>query len=247
MKKLYLKLEDYLTNKNNANGEAGAGGDGGATPPSGEPAGTPPEGGAPPASNGEPNAEPSDWRASLSKELLENPRLKDIDSVEGLAKALVEFQDGTPNVPEAMAMPEGVPAAIGEWAVGLGLTQEQFEGVLAKQQEVYSANLEGVKAANLEGEKALYEKWGEAKDENLALANRVVAFADPDGSLELVKFLQSPESGYAFNNPVILQVFHNIGKAFKEGGALKSDTPPNDPNRKKVPKAHLKYPQQAPK
>lgn len=245
MKKVYLSLNRYLWAKNDDTGYgAGAGGVGG---DAGAADGAPDAG----AGTGTPDGQAAtgteiDWKASIPAELVDNPRFKDVKSLDDMVKAYAAIKEA-PVVPEAMTLPEGIPPELGAWAVESGLTQEQFDSTLAKYGEIETARLEGVKVANKAGEVELLKAWGENSSANLQLANRVLDFADPDGSLKLGEFLKSPESGYAYNNPRIMTLFYNIGKAMKEGGALKSATPPKNPQGKKVNLAHELYPEQAPK
>lgn len=244
MKKVYLNPARYLLNKNSEGDGVGAGGTGGENAE-----GT----GAPDSSVGSPGSEGQsqpavipDWKESIPSELKDNPRFANVETLDDVLKAFASIKEA-PVVPETMTLPEGVPAEIGTWAVENGLTQEQFDATLNQYATIEKGRLESVMAANKEGEAALYEQWGDAKKENLQLADRVVQFADPDGKLKLGEFLKSPASNYAYNNPMILTLFHNIGKAMKEGGALRSTTPPSGAVTKKVNKAHEMYPEQAPK
>ena len=99
-------------------------------------------------------------------------------------------------------------------------------------------------AGYAEGLNTLYEGWGEAKDENLALANRVLALADPEGKLGLGQYLSSEASGYEGNNPMLVSALYNLGTMLKEGGFIKSEVP----DKKEVGEmAHRLYPNDAPK
>jgi len=244
MKKLYTEWSKYLYNFDTGEGE-GAGAGGGAAGAGGA------EGAG--AAAATPSQQPEgasgtvvDWRESLPEDLRGHDKIKSISSIEDLAKALVSVKEA-PVVPEKMILPSGVPEELGDWAVKTGMTQTQFDAALTKFQEIKTVEMSAVVEKHKAGMNELYKVWGESKQENLNLANRVLAFADPDGKLELSKFLKSQESGYAMMNPIVVSLFYNLGKTMKESGVLKSAKPTTEQPTQKVNLAHEMYPNQAPK
>lgn len=238
MKKRYLAVNKYLFHSNTPEGDGGTGAGAGGQ---GEP-----DVGSQSQSTVEGQSSTPDWRESIPSNLKDNPRFKDAESLEAIFNAYAEVKEAAV-LPETITTPEGMAPEFGKWAVENGLNQKQFDAMLTQYGTIEQARLTGIVEANKTGSKALYETWGEAKKENLALANRVLEYADPKGELKLVEFLKSPASGYAADNPMIIQLFYNLGKAMKEGGALVSADPPSDSNTQKVPVAHELYPNQAPK
>lgn len=238
MKKVYVKAKSYLTHSNVPDGQEGGGGGGTDAPPAG---------GTPPAPAPAPQAPATvDWRDSIPQEYANDPRFKEASSLVDVLKAYGGVTEA-PALPETYTLPEGVPEEVKEWGKEAGLTQEQFDLVLNKYGSVEASRLEGVKVANKQGFDQLVESWGEESKANLQLADRVIQFADPKGDLKLAEFLQGPQSNYAATNPMIVQLFLNIGKAMSEGGALVGDPVPGNTTGKKVHYAHELYPDNVPK
>lgn len=183
--------------------------------------------------------ESKSWIDTLPEAIRGNEKLKNFKSLEDLAKAVLDVQAP----PTEIKLPEGTPEAVGKWAVEKGLTQDQFDSVMKKHGEIIAEQSGQLLETHKAGTQELFKNWGESKDENLGLANRVVAYADPDGKLELIKFLKSPESGYAMVNPLVIKLFYNIGKSMKESGMLKNETPPLKANTTKATDmAYEQYP-----
>ena len=157
----------------------------------------------------------------LSKELLANGRLKGVTSLEDLANRLVEAKLA-PEIPapDGYALPEGVPPEMGQFAHEQGLTQEQFDGVVAKMQTWGSARDVMAFDELAEQGKAKVAEWGEAGEANISLAVSGVGYLEKSNP-GLRKMLN--ETGYG-NHPLILEVFKSVGEMVREGGFVKGDT-----------------------
>jgi len=257
MKKLYLNLNKYLFNFN-AEGGSGAGGSGSgsgaasgaAVAGEGAGAGSDAGKGATQAGGQGDAAQPqqgADWRSSLPEDIRGHESLKDVKSIEDLTKAFLAKAVGS-KLPEKLVVPQGIPENLAKWGLEEAkLDQDQFNKVVAKHAELQKQQMTALVTAHKAGLDSLYKEWGAEKDANLQLANRVLNFADPDGKLEFVKFLKSPESGFAMMNPMIIRLFHNIGKSMKEGGVIKSENVPANVTGQKVNQAYDMYPEHAPK
>jgi len=241
MKKLYSTFSKYLYsfNADAGAGGAGAGGEGaGAVVDQGAAA----SGGAAPAGAAASTQQAADWFNALPEEVKKHERFAGIKTGEEFVKALTTETQ----TPEVYTLPEGTPEALGAWAKSEKLTQKQLDSILKKHQEVVSENFKGMVAANKAGAVKLFEAWGADKPANLQLANRVLAMSDPDGKVGVLQYMQSQESGYAMMNPVVIQMFHNIGKHLQESGFLKSEVAGDVSSTKKVNVAYEMYPENVP-
>lgn len=102
---------------------------------------------------------------------------------------------------------------------GLGLTQEQAQGVfsayLKNQGEVMSGALKETAAA----ETALREEWGDAYEQRIQIANQAVQQVMPEGYAELCE-----QMGLG-RNPLHIRAMEKIGRMALEDEVLRDITP----------------------
>ena len=177
---------------------------------------------------------PEHW---LPEDLRGNERLKDFSDPASMAKA---FADATlaPEVPENYAMPEGAPEGLSKWGQENGFTQAQMDSILGKKSGMDKAQADMKTNVYEQGLNTLYETWGDKKDINLNITNRVFN-AVPSGKKVLEMIQQTGEG----NNPVIVEFLHEIGSMMQEGGFIPSGKPPVKDNRSM---AHRMYPNDVP-
>lgn len=183
--------------------------------------------GSPPASGTlPPDAGATNLLVTLPAEILSNPRMSGITSLEQLAKAYTEAKLA-PEIPtpDKYVLPEGVSETIRQTAHEAGLTQEQLDRVIGTYSSTQKAASEQAVAAITQLGEAKLESWGENKAENVALVKSAIDNISQEvpGLSDMLR-----ETSY-YKHPVILDTFLFIGKMFKEGGYVKGDsnTPAN--------------------
>jgi hypothetical protein len=133
---------------------------------------------------------------------------------------------GIVNSPDDYQVPDYVTPEMKQFAFQQGLSNEQFNSVIAQYGYIAQASeqqrinqLNNMAAAQL-------EKWGEAAEYNLGLAKHALKTVDKEGELSRVL----KETGYG-NHPVVLRFLYNLGNQLKEGGFLRGSI--NKPTGKK--------------
>lgn len=156
----------------------------------------------------------------LPQDILGHERLKGLNTVEDLAKALVDAPLAPPVVkPEEYQLPQGVPDEVRGVAHSLSLTQEQLNGVLQFQAQNFSAaNERQAQQLAEQGQQKLTE-WGANAKENLEMSKRAVAYIESK-SPGVVEMLNT--TGYG-NHPIVMELFKNVGEMLKEGGFNKGE------------------------
>lgn len=152
-----------------------------------------------------------------------------------------EGEDASPGAPEeyvftppdGVEIDEGQVEAFGEYAYGLGLSQNQFQKLIdfemeraqQAQSQMADAYTDRV-SAWADATKADKELGGEVLDENLGLAKRAMdAFASP----ELAKLIDTPSpenpDGLGLgNHPEVIRLFYRVGKAISESDLVTGDS-----------------------
>lgn len=125
---------------------------------------------------------------------------------------------------DKLEVPEGVTPddSLDAWFRGVahasGLTQEQAAGLRqafnAVQVEAYKAQVAATEKARNDASEALKKEWGGDYDANIEVMRRAV---EGFGGQEFKALMDSTGLG---NNPVVIKVFHTIGKAMQEDGGL---------------------------
>jgi hypothetical protein len=176
------------------------------------------------------DAQPLEW---LPEDLREHERFKDIRTPEALAKAYAEAKFAQ-ELPETYQVPEGVPEQVGKWAKDTGLTQAQLDAILALNGRM--AEYSNTVRTNVyaQGRHALFDSWGEKKEENLKIAENALR-AIPSGQ-KLANFIKISGEGA---NPVVIQALHEFGTFLQEGGFLKN---PNVATKAKGDPLKARYP-----
>jgi hypothetical protein len=135
--------------------------------------------------------------------------------------------------PDGVEIDEEQIEAFGEYAHGLGLSQDQFQKLIdfemersqKAQSQMADAYTERV-ASWAEATKADKELGGEALNEHLGLAKRAMdAFAIP----ELAKLIDTPSpenpDGLGLgNHPEVIRLFYRVGKAISESDLVTGDS-----------------------
>jgi len=173
---------------------------------------------------------PEHW---LPEELRGNERLKGFDSPEALARAYAEAPLAQA-VPESYTMPEGIPPQFGEWAKEQGLSQPQFDSILALRGKLDSEHTRVRDTVYGQGREQLFNEWGERKAENLKVAEGVFGVI-PSGK-KLANLIKATGEGA---NPIVIQALYELGSYLKEGGHIRSTNVGNqtvkDPLRARYP------------
>ena len=188
------------------------------------------------ASAGEPNAGQDGsaegsttptFAESLPEQYRDNPRFKDVTSLEDLAKRLAEAPE-KPVVPETLegydissvtAIDQSQVTPFLTVAHNAGLTQDQVLALAEMEGKRLEAEFTAAK-----GEVAkLKEEWGDSWDENLKVANDAI-YAVNERVPGLAEAFQKDRM--LRNNPLVIKLFHEIGKAigpdsFETGGTGK--------------------------
>jgi hypothetical protein len=133
---------------------------------------------------------------------------------------------GIVNNPDDYQVPDYVTPEMKQFAFQQGLSNEQFNSVIAQYGYIAHASeqqrtnqLSNMAAAQL-------DKWGDAAEYNLGLAKQALKAVDSEGELSNVL----KETGYG-NHPVVLRFLYNLGNQLKEGGFLRGSI--NKPTGKK--------------
>jgi len=135
--------------------------------------------------------------------------------------------------PDGIEIDEEQIEAFGEYAYGLGLSQDQFQKLIdfeiersqKAQSQMADAYTERV-SSWAEATKADKELGGEALSEHLGLAKRAMdAFASP----ELAKLIDTPSAenpdGLGLgNHPEVIRLFYRVGKAISESDLVTGDS-----------------------
>jgi len=135
--------------------------------------------------------------------------------------------------PDGIEIDEQQIEAFGEYAHGLGLSQDQFQKLIdfeiersqKAQSQMADAYTERV-SSWAEATKADKELGGEALNEHLGLAKRAMdAFASP----ELAKLIDTPSAenpdGLGLgNHPEVIRLFYRVGKAISESDLVTGDS-----------------------
>ena len=135
--------------------------------------------------------------------------------------------------PDGIEIDEEQIEAFGEYAYGLGLSQDQFQKLIdfeiersqKAQSQMADAYTERV-SSWAEATKADKELGGEALNEHLGLAKRAMdAFASP----ELAKLIDTPSAenpdGLGLgNHPEVIRLFYRVGKAISESDLVTGDS-----------------------
>jgi len=135
--------------------------------------------------------------------------------------------------PDGIEIDEEQIEAFGEYAHGLGLSQDQFQKLIdfeiersqKAQSQMADAYTERV-SSWAEATKADKELGGEALNEHLGLAKRAMdAFASP----ELAKLIDTPSAenpdGLGLgNHPEVIRLFYRVGKAISESDLVTGDS-----------------------
>jgi len=135
--------------------------------------------------------------------------------------------------PDGIEIDEEQIEAFGEYAHGLGLSQDQFQKLIdfeiersqKAQSQMADAYTERV-SSWAEATKADKELGGEALSEHLGLAKRAMdAFASP----ELAKLIDTPSAenpdGLGLgNHPEVIRLFYRVGKAISESDLVTGDS-----------------------
>jgi len=135
--------------------------------------------------------------------------------------------------PDGVEIDEEQIEAFGEYAHGLGLSQDQFQKLIdfeiersqKAQSQMADAYTERV-SSWAEATKADKELGGEALNEHLGLAKRAMdAFASP----ELAKLIDTPSAenpdGLGLgNHPEVIRLFYRVGKAISESDLVTGDS-----------------------
>lgn len=153
----------------------------------------------------DPAAEPQVvWNEGLPEDITTHAKLAGIDSVESLAKALIDSPDA-PQIPNPEDYGYGEDQkTYAEFAHKTGLTKEQADNVI----EFDKARIEAIDAEYVKGLDELKEgEWKESFDSNIELTRAVIKQYDTDG--ELLKQLTKSREG---NNPLVVKFLHAIGK-----------------------------------
>jgi hypothetical protein len=135
--------------------------------------------------------------------------------------------------PDGIEIDEEQIEQFGEYAYGLGLSQDQFQKLIdfeiersqkaqSQMAEAYSERV----SSWAEATKADKELGGEALSEHLGLAKRAMdAFASP----ELAKLIDTPSpenpDGLGLgNHPEVIRLFYRVGKAISESDLVTGDS-----------------------
>lgn len=135
--------------------------------------------------------------------------------------------------PDGLEVDEAQLEAFGEYAHGLGLSQDQFQKLIEfdlqrgqnAQEMMASAYTERV-SGWADATRADKELGGEALNENLGVAKRAMdAFASP----ELAKLIEAPSAqnpdGLGLgNHPEVIRLFYRVGRAISESSLVTGDS-----------------------
>jgi hypothetical protein len=135
--------------------------------------------------------------------------------------------------PDGLEIDEERLEAFGEYAYGLGLSQDQFQKLIEydiertanAQQSMAEAYSERI-SSWADATKVDKELGGEQLDENLGLAKKAMeSFASP----ELAKLIDTPSAdnpdGLGLgNHPEVIRLFYRVGKAISESELVTGDS-----------------------
>ena len=141
--------------------------------------------------------------------------------------------------PDGLEIDEERLEAFGEYAHGLGLSQDQFQQLIEydiertanAQQSMAEAYSERI-SSWADATKVDKELGGEQLDENLGLAKRAMEnFASP----ELAKLIDTPSAdnpdGLGLgNHPEVIRLFYRVGKAISESELVTGDSKVEGPD-----------------
>jgi hypothetical protein len=138
------------------------------------------------------------------------------------------YELDTFEVPEVLAdvWDMNATSEVAAEAFRLGVTKEQFNGLLAKQAEVQAAQLgervQAVKSSRENTESVLKEKWGMAYDGQKDLAQRSFKTAAAAVGIDPAELAGSllPDGGTIGDNPHLALIFAKLGEGGKELGFL---------------------------
>lgn len=137
----------------------------------------------------------------------------------------IEGYEYTPGeeLPDELKLNEQMATSFKAVAHEIGLNPNQYEKLMgsymAMNEQGFKTRQEQEQANLLTSEKNLKEKWGQAYDQNIELAQNIVKKHDNGG--ELTKLLETPFNGSSLgNNPVLLNMLANVAKTTMEDGGL---------------------------
>lgn len=138
----------------------------------------------------------------------------------------IEGYEYTPGeeLPDELKLNEQMATSFKAVAHEIGLNPNQYEKLMgsymAMNEQGFKTRQEQEQANLLTSEKNLKEKWGQAYDQNIELAQNIVKKHDNGG--ELTKLLETPlvNGSSLGNNPALLNMLANIAKTTMEDGGL---------------------------
>ena len=139
------------------------------------------------------------------------------DSVDGYEVDSIEV----PDVLQSSWDMNGV-GAVAEEAHRLGVTKDQFRGLVSKLAEVQAGQVgervQSVQATREQTENSLKEKWGAAYAPNVDLAKRAFVAAAQSVGVDPSELAGSllPDGGTIGDNPILAQIFAKLGQGGSE-------------------------------
>lgn len=148
----------------------------------------------------------------------------------GRPETPADYKVPTENMPEGFAVDDGRLGSMRDEAHRLGITDQQFAGLIRAdanfQHGAVAQMAEANAASALESQTKLKGEWGKAYEQNIALAQRAIT---QFGSDDLKSMMDETGLG---NDPRVIKAFHNIGRALADdevlgggGGQIYDKTP----------------------
>lgn len=144
--------------------------------------------------------------------------MEDIWNKTGRPATSKEYKYQLPTVPEEMPWSDGHVGKFAEVAHSLGLTNEQFQGVLNHYGEYVNGMTPDYEALKTEAKAALTKEFGKGADKKIAFAQRVLVTR---GGKELVDLVERTGMG---NHPALIKLFAEFGEAAAEKGLISGDS-----------------------
>lgn len=151
--------------------------------------------------------------------IMRAPNEEDPDSINAVLNKLGRPEDPSKyalQAPENLQIDGQELEAWNKEAHALGLTQKQYEGVLAKFIGIQGQEIARFEETKVQGENALRESWGNDYNNRLAAAQAVAkTYADrfPDAMEDLI-------NSHHGNNPALLAMMAELAPVFQERGMI---------------------------
>jgi hypothetical protein len=126
---------------------------------------------------------------------------------------------GGPEAAKALGQLQPLVHSIAESAKAVGMPKEQFAAIVNGMAKQHHAHVQESYKQAAEALTSLSTKWGDKAEQNLNIANRVLAKFGGDAlDREL-------EARGLSNNPALIEMFHKIGISLEDDSIITGDAP----------------------